>query len=95
MKVMAIGTVKSLTPEQRLQHMPAEVPATLKLYLDGRIEQFWFRDKIGPIFLMNVASIEDAKAALDTLPLMAANLIDYELMPVAPLVPLGLLIQDK
>jgi hypothetical protein len=95
MKVMAIGTVKSLTPEQRQQHMPGEVPATLKLYLDGKIEQFWFRDKIGPIFLMNVESVEDAKAALDTLPLMAADLIDYDLMPVGPLVPLGLLIQGK
>jgi hypothetical protein len=95
MKVMAIATIKSFTPEQRQQHMPNEVPATLKLYLDGRIEQFWFREKAGPIFLMNVESVEHAKAALDTLPLVAAGLATYELMPVGPLVPLGLLIQGK
>jgi hypothetical protein len=95
MKIMAVGTVKSLTPEQRQQHMPSEVPATLKLYLDGKIEQFWFREKVGPIFLMTVESVEQAKAALDTLPLTAANLITYDLMPVGPLVPLGLLIQGK
>jgi hypothetical protein len=93
MKVMAVGTVKSLTPEQRQQHMPSEVPATLKHYLDGTIEQFWFRDKAGPIFLMNVESVEQAKAALDSLPLTAANLISYDLMPIGPLAPLGLLIQ--
>jgi len=94
-KIMAVGTVKSLTPEQRQQHMPSEVPATLKLYLDGKIEQFWFREKVGPIFLMTVESVEQAKAPLDTLPLTAANLITYDLMPVGPLVPLGLLIQGK
>jgi hypothetical protein len=96
MKVMAIANIKApLTPEQRQQHMPAEVPATLKLYLDGKIEQFWFREKGGPIFLLNVESVEQAKAALDTLPLVAANVATYELMPVGPLVPLGLLIAGK
>ena len=30
--------------------MPKEVPHTLKLYLEGKIEQFWFREKAGPIF---------------------------------------------
>jgi hypothetical protein len=75
--------------------MPSEVPATLKHYLDGTIEQFWFREKSGPIFLMNVESVEQAKATLDELPLTAANLMTYELMPIGPLVPLGLLIQSK
>jgi hypothetical protein len=51
MKVMAIASPKSaLTPEQLKQHMPNEVPATLKLYLDGKVEQFWFREKAGQSF---------------------------------------------
>jgi hypothetical protein len=96
MKVIAIGSlVKTITPEQRQQIMPKEVPATLKHYLDGTVEQFWFREKAGPIFLMNVESIDQAKAELDTLPLVAANLMTYELMPVTPLSPLELLIQGK
>lgn len=96
MKVMAIASVKSpLTPEQRKQYLPSEVPATLKHYLEGSIEQFWFRENAGPIFLMNVESVEQAKATLATLPLVAANLMTYELMPVGPLIPLGLLIQGK
>jgi hypothetical protein len=36
MKVMAIGTLKPLTPEQQHTYMPKEVPATLQLYLDGK-----------------------------------------------------------
>lgn len=96
MKVIAIGSlVQTITPEQRQQIMPKEVAATLKHYLDGKIEQFWFREKAGPIFLMNVESIEQAKAELATLPLVAADLMTYELMPVTPLSPLGLLIQGK
>ena len=96
MKVFAIYSVKSpLTPEQRKEYMPHEVPHTLQLYLEGKIEQFWFRENAGPIFLMNVESVEQAKATLDQLPLVAARLATVELMPVSPLKPLGLLIQGK
>jgi hypothetical protein len=96
MKVMAIASVKTpLTPEQRQQHLPSEVPATLKLYLEGKVEQFWFRENAGPIFLMNVDSVEDAQATLNRLPLVAENIMSYELMPVSPLLPLGMLIQGK
>ena len=96
MKVFAIASIpQPISPEQLQQIMPKEVAATLKHYLEGKIEQFWFREKAGPIFLMNVESVEQAKAELDTLPLVAANLMTYELMPVTPLRPLGLLIQGK
>jgi hypothetical protein len=96
MKVFAIASAKStLTPDKIQQHMPNEVPATLRLYLEGKVEQFWFREKAGPIFLMNVDSIDHAKATLDALPLVADNLMTYELMPVTPLAPLGMLIQGK
>jgi hypothetical protein len=96
MKVFAIGSItQPLTPELRQQYMPREVPATLKHYLDGTVEQFWFRENAGPIFLMNVESVEQAQAAVDALPLTAAKLMTYQLMPVGPLIPLGLLIQGK
>jgi hypothetical protein len=92
----AVGSINPLTPDQRQQYLPSEVPATLKLYLDGKVEQFWFRENAaGVIFLMNVDSVGQAKAALDTLPLTAAKLMTFDLMPVDPLAPLGLLIQGK
>lgn len=96
MKVFALYTVKGpLTPELRRDVMPHEVPATLKLYLEGKIEQFWFRENAGPIFLMNVDSVDEAKGTLSKLPLVAQNLATLELIPVSPLMPLGLLIQGK
>jgi hypothetical protein len=47
------------------QIMRKEVPDTLKLYLEDKIEQFWFReDKPGVIFLMNTESLDQAKAII-------------------------------
>jgi hypothetical protein len=96
-KVFAIGkAVKPITDEDRKQIMPKEVPHTLQLYLDGKIEQFFFmQDKPGVVFLMNVASVDEAKAAVDALPLAAGGFLNYEFLPVGPLKPLGLLIQGR
>ena len=41
MKVFAIASIpQGVTIEQIQQLLPKEVPATLKHYLDGKIEQF-------------------------------------------------------
>jgi hypothetical protein len=94
MKVMAIGTLKPLTAEQRQTYLPTEVPATLRLYVEGKMEQFWLRDNnAGVIFLMTVDSVAEADALLKALPLGKANLLTFELMPIGPLTPLGMLIK--
>src|SRR5262245_32481661 len=97
MKVMAIGsTLKPLTPEQRQRYLPAEVAATLQLYLDGKMEQFWLRDKgAGVIFLMSVDSVDEADRLFKALPLGQADLMTFDLMPIGPLLPLGMLMQSK
>src|SRR3569832_2857149 len=86
MKVFAIGSAsKPMTDEQRKEIMPKEVPGTLKLYLDGKIEQFWFRDdKPGEVFLMNVESVDQAKATVNALPLAAGGFLTFETIPVGP-----------
>ena len=97
MKVFAIGAItKQPTPEQQAEIMPKEVPATLQHYLDGKIEQFWFRqDRLGVVFYLDVESVEAAKAEVDKLPLTQAGFMTYEFIPVGPLTPLGRLIQSK
>ncbi len=97
MKVFAIGLPSQpLTEEQRQELMPKEVPGTLKLYLDGKIEQFWFRqDTPGVIFLMNEESVDAARATINSLPLAAGGFISFEFVPVGPLAPLGLLLQGR
>jgi hypothetical protein len=92
MKVMAVGTLKPLLQEQRQQYLTKEVPATLQLYLDGKMEQFWLREKeAGVIFLMSVESVDEADRLLKSLPLGQANLLTFDLMAIGPLLPLGML----
>jgi hypothetical protein len=96
MKVMAVGTLKPLSQEQRQQYLPKEVPATLQLYLDGKMEQFWLREQeVGVIFLMNVDSVDEADKLLKGLPLGQANLLTFDLMPIGPLLPLGMLMTPQ
>ena len=94
MKVLALARiVKPLSPEQRAEVMSREVPATLKLYLDGTIEQPWARtDQPGVCFLMEVPSLDAARAAVDALPLTAGGFAEYDLIPVGPLAPLRYLL---
>lgn len=97
MKVLAIGSfAKPISDEERQQIMPKQVPDTLKLYLEGKIEQFWFReDKPGVIFLMQTESVAQAEATIHALPLAANGFRGFEFIPVGPLKPLGLLIQGR
>jgi hypothetical protein len=97
MKVFAIGAITNPPPEdQRDKVLSREVPHTLQLYLDGKIEQFWFRqDRLGVVFYLQAESLEDAKATLDTLPLVEGGFMSFELIPVGPLAPLGRLIPAK
>ena len=97
MKIFAMGSfAKPINDEERTRIMSKEVPDTLKLYLEGKIEQFWFReDKPGVIFLMSTESVDQAKATIQALPLAANGFLEFDFIPVGPLKPLGLLIQDK
>jgi hypothetical protein len=49
----------------------------------------------GQIFLVNVESVAQARTLLSKLPLVTNNLAALELMPVIPLMPLGMLIQGN
>jgi hypothetical protein len=46
------------------------------------------------VFLMNVTSVEEARALLTTLPLDEEKLIEYDLIELGPLRPLYLLLGE-
>ena len=93
-EVMVILTAKDgVTRQQIMNIMPAEVRATVKLYLDGKIRQWYSRgDGRGVIFLIDAKTVEEAHAAIDAMPLSKENLVDHEYIPVGPLMPLAALI---
>lgn len=73
--------------------LPEEVRETVKLYLDGRIQQWYARsDGRGVMFILNASDVASAKAAMETLPLSKANLANFEFTPLGPLSPLRLLV---
>ena len=73
--------------------MPDEVRATVKLYLDGKIQQWYSRsDGRGVVFIVNSTTIAEAKALMDELPLSKANLDTLEFTALAPLTPLRALL---
>ncbi|SRR6266700_5414468 len=89
-EVMVILTAKQgVTRERIMAVMPSEIRATVKLYLDGKIRQWYSRgDGRGVVLFLEVQSIDEAHAVMDTLPLSKENLMDHEYIPVGPLVPL-------
>jgi hypothetical protein len=93
-EVMVILTAKQGVDRQQIvKVMPAETRATVKLYLDGEIRQWFSRgDGRGVILVLGVKTVDEAHAIMDTLPLSKENLIDYEYIPVGPLLPLASLI---
>src|SRR6201998_4394154 len=83
-------------PEQVMKIMHAEIRATVPLYLDGKIQQWFTRgDGKGVIFLLNCKDVAEARALMESLPLSKENLVDEQFIPVGPLLPLGILLRDS
>ena len=92
-EVLVIQTAKQgITPQQIQQIvaiMPSEIRATVKLYFDGKIRQWYSRgDGRGVIFLVDAKTVDEARALMETLPLAKEQLMDNEYIPVGPLMPL-------
>lgn len=80
-------------PDKTRTVFQQEVPETVRLYLAGKIDQWWIRkDQKGPVFLMNVASVEEAKSIIEALPFGRANLMEFDFLELGPLAPLYLLL---
>jgi|ERR1700678_2207293 hypothetical protein len=93
-EVLVIQTPKQgVTFQQFMPFMPAEVRATVKLYLDGKIRQWYSRgDGKGVIFLVDAKTEDEARAVVETLPLAKEQLWDTQYIPVGPLMPLRALL---
>jgi hypothetical protein len=91
--VMVILTAKAgVAREQIMAVMPAEIRATVQLYLNGSIREWWSRgDGRGAVFLLDARDVAEAEAIIERLPLTKEHLLEHEYIAVGPLFPLGLL----
>jgi len=94
--VLVILTAKSgITREQVMAVMPAEVRATVQLYVNGKIREWFSRaDGRGAVFLLDAKDAHEAETIMDALPLAKQNLMDHEYIAVGPLLPLRMLIAN-
>ena len=88
--VVVIETPKQgVTAQQIMAVIPEEIRATVKLYLGGRIREWYSRgDGKGVIFLVDAKTEDEARALMEALPLAKEHLMDHEYIPVGPLMPL-------
>lgn len=88
--VLVIQTPRQgVTFQQVMAVIPDEIRATVKLYLDGKIREWYSRgDGKGVVFLVDATTADEARAMVETLPLGKAQLMDIEYIPVGPLMPL-------
>jgi hypothetical protein len=93
-EVIVIQTPRQgVTPDQIMAVIPAEIRATVKLYLDGKIRQWYSRgDGKGVVFLVDAKTEDEARAIMETLPLAKEHLMDEQYIPVGPLMPLRALV---
>ena len=95
-KIIAIGRVTAKwTPEALRTVMPREVRETVALYLQRRLDQWFVRkDQPGVVFVFNSTDVREVHDLLEALPLGREKMMEFDLIPVGPLAPLGLLLGD-
>ncbi len=92
--VLVIQTPKrGVTFQQVMDVIPEEIRATVNLYLDGKIRQWYSRgDGKGIVFLIDAKTEDEARTIIESLPLEKEQLMDTQYIPVGPLMPLRQLV---
>jgi muconolactone delta-isomerase len=84
MKILAIEhETPGVTGEDFAPHLRTEARRAWELHQAGIIRELYFRaDRAKAILVLECESVAEAEAALATLPLVAAGLIAFELIPL-------------
>jgi hypothetical protein len=84
MKILAIEEPNPIaTDDDFTPHLTAEATRAWELHQSGVIRELYFRaDREEAVLILECASLDDAQAALATLPLVAEGLIRFTLIPL-------------
>jgi hypothetical protein len=95
-KLLAIGSFTAkATPNVWKPFLPSEVRATARLYLAGKIDQWYVKsDQSGVVFVMNLTDPKEAQDLLSKLPMGQAGLMEFQFIPLGPLSPLRVLLTE-
>ena len=86
MKVLAIEhDVPNVNASEFKPYLREEAWRVWELYLSGVLREIYFRqDKTNAVLILECASLAEAQSVLNTLPLVEAGLIEFEVIPLAP-----------
>jgi len=86
MKILALEKEMPGTKATQFQpHLEAEARRVWDLYQTGTLREFYFRqDRTTAVLVLECASVEEARQVLDTLPLVQAALIAFDVIPLQP-----------
>jgi hypothetical protein len=95
-KLLAIGTFTAKgSPERWKPLLPAEVRDTVRLYLAGKIDQWYLKqDQSGVVFMMNVTDPKEALELLGRFPFGQAGMMEFQIIPLGPIAPLRVLLTE-
>ena len=83
--VFALLKAKPGVTREHMPIMPAEIRATVQLYLDGKIREWHSReDGRGGVFLVNTGDVAEARSIMESLPLAKENMLDHESFQSVP-----------
>ena len=91
MKVFAISKLLSGATFEDIQpHIFAEARNAWRLYKGGRLREYYLRadDEPGVVFAFECEDVAQARALVNTFPMVKAGVIDFDLIPVGPLLSL-------
>lgn len=81
MEVEAVG----LAPEQFAPYLKAEARRAWELYQSGIIRELYFHtDQSKAVLILECADTAEAERVLETLPLVQAGLIRFDIIPLVP-----------
>ncbi len=86
MKILAMEIeTPGVKPEQYAPHLKAEARRVWELYQTGAIRELYFRaDRSEAVLILECADARDAQETLESLPLVQAGLIHFEVIPLIP-----------
>lgn len=86
MKILALEKeTPDTTAEQFTPHLKAEAARVWELYQSGQLREMYFRgDRSEAVLVLECANVEEANKLLETLPLVQAGLIGFEVIPLVP-----------
>jgi hypothetical protein len=95
-KLLAIGSFTAkATPNVWKSFLPSEVRETARLYLAGKIDQWYVKsDQSGVVFMMNLTDPKEAQDLLGKLPMGQAGLMEFQIISLGPLSPLRVLLTE-